>query len=123
MKTTRSSDANGIDPMIDALMKSTSPLAEADGHDFQAIPDVSEALTSLASNVESTDRVPTAPQRVVYADYGARITQSPDQWKVIRDGDLAAFDVTLTAAGQTAIHIPTPEEIHFEGPGVFHDVP
>ncbi|MGB4860233.1 MAG: hypothetical protein WBP11_13030 [Dokdonella sp.] len=122
-KTTGASDSNGMGPMIDALLKSTAPLADGDGHDSHAIPDVSEVLTSLASDVESTDRIPTAPQRAVYADYGPRLTKSLQLWNAIRDGDLAALNAKLTAAGQTAIHIPTPEEIHFDGPGVFRDVP
>ena len=109
--------------MIEALLISTVPLAEGDGHETTAIPAVSELLASPASDVESTDRIPTAPQRAVYADYGPRLTQSLDQWSMIRDRDLAALNAKLTAVGQTAIHIPTLEEIHFDGPGVFRDVP
>ncbi|MEO6076759.1 MAG: hypothetical protein ABIP56_08145, partial [Dokdonella sp.] len=117
------SHSSGTGPMIDALLKSTASLAKDDGHDSHAIPDVSEVLTSLASDVESTDRIPTAPQRAVYADYGPRLTTSLNQWNAIRDGDLAELNAKLTAAGQTAIHVPTLDEIHFEGPGVFRDVP
>ena len=118
-----SSDSSGTGPTIKALLQSTARLAEGEGHETSAIPAVSEVLASLASDVESTDRIPTAPQRAVYADYGARLTQSLDQWTAIRDGDLAAVNAKLTAAGQTAIHIPTLDEIHFDGPGVFRDVP
>lgn len=122
-KTSSASDVNGTGPMIDALLKSTAPLAKGDGHDSHAIPYVSEVLASLASDVESTDRIPTAPQRAVYADYAPRLTQSLNRWNAIRDGELAALNTKLTAAGQTAIHIPMPDEIHFDGPGVFRDVP
>lgn len=111
------------DPMIQALLKSTAPLAEGEGHETTAIPAVSEVLASLASDVESTDRIPTEPQRAVYADYEPRLNRSLDQWHAIRDGDLAALNAKLTAAGQAAIHVPTLEEIRFDGPGVFRDVP
>ena len=109
--------------MIESMLKSTAPLAEGEGHKTTAIPAVSEVLASLAGDVESTDRIPTAPQRAVYADYGARLTQSLGQWNTIRDGDLAALNAKLTAADQAAIHIPTLDEIHFDSPGVFRDVP
>ena len=122
-KASSATDASGAGPMIDSLLLVTSQFAEGNGQNSRSIPDVSEVLTSLASDVESTDRIPTAPQRSVYADYGTRLAQSLAQWNEIRDVDLAALNAKLTAAGQAVIHVPAADEIHFDGPGVFRDVP
>ncbi|MGA9342888.1 MAG: hypothetical protein WBV61_11245 [Rhodanobacteraceae bacterium] len=108
---------------IDALMKATAPLVEGQGKDTGSVPAISGVLASLETDVEGTDRAPTAPQRAVYADYSKRLAQSLDRWYTLRDRDLAALNAALAAAEKPAIKVPTPDEIHFDGPGEARDLP
>ena len=105
------------------LYASTTPIAEGNGSDVEGIPAISETLASLASDLEASDRAPTAPQRAVYADYGARLNSALDRWKTLREHDLVALNAILAREKIPAIMLPTLEEIHFDGPGQAKDLP
>ncbi|MGA8278818.1 MAG: hypothetical protein WB784_11575 [Rhodanobacteraceae bacterium] len=122
-KPTDASPSAELNASIDALMKATTSLVEGDGQHTTSVPAISAVLASLATDVETTDRAPTAPQRAVYADYTAKLAQSLDRWHALRDGDLATLNTKLTAAGKPAIKVPTLAQIHFEGSGVARDLP
>ncbi|HET6545641.1 MAG TPA: hypothetical protein VFG55_02715, partial [Rhodanobacteraceae bacterium] len=122
-KASDAASSPGLRQAIDAFMTATAPLVEGEGRDTASVPAISDVLASLATDVESSDRAPTAPQRAVYADYNARLTRSLARWHTLRDRDLAALDEKLAAAGKAAIRIPGLEEIHFDGPGEARDLP
>lgn len=123
MQAKADSAPDGTSADIDRLLKSTTPLVKGDGRDTTSVPAISGVLASLASDVEATDRAPTAPQHAVYADYSARLAKSLDRWHALRDHELAALNTKLTDAGKPAIRIPSVDEIHFDGPGEARDVP
>ncbi|MEO8460520.1 MAG: hypothetical protein ABI451_08325, partial [Dokdonella sp.] len=108
---------------IFALYASTTPIADGNGSDVEGIPAISETLASLASDIEASDRAPTAPQHAVYADYSEHLNTALDRWKALREHDLVALNAMLAREKMPEIALPTLAEIHFEGPGQAKDLP
>jgi photosystem II stability/assembly factor-like uncharacterized protein len=108
---------------IDALYAATTPLVSDASADKPGIATVSGVLSTLYTDVESADRVPTTAQRAVQADYDARLDALLQRWQGLRDGDLKAVDAQLIATGKPAIRLPTIDEIRLEGAGEAKDLP
>ena len=60
---------------------------------------VAAVLGPLATDLESADRPPTAPQREVLALYRQKAQAGIDRWKTLVDGPLRDLDRRLRAAG------------------------
>jgi photosystem II stability/assembly factor-like uncharacterized protein len=108
---------------IDALYAATTPLVSDASADKPGIATVSGVLSTLYTDVESADRVPTTAQRAVQADYDARLDALLQRWQALRESDLSKVDAQLAAAGRPAIRLPTTDEIRLEGAGEAKDLP
>ena len=76
--------------------------------DLGAIGDV---LSSMATDVEGSDRAPTQPQRALFAATNERLGRAGEHWSRIGHDELAAVDAALKAAGLAPITIPAADQI------------
>ncbi|MFO1406625.1 MAG: hypothetical protein U1F08_03720 [Steroidobacteraceae bacterium] len=121
--------AKPVVPRVEAAMKTLdgkfSPLqhGSGDGPGNLNLEDIGGTLRSLATDVESTDRAPTEPQRRALAETTARLDRALAQWAEVSGPALAKLNAALVAAGGTAIVLPPPERITLKGPRVSNELP
>ena len=110
---------------IDAFATELQPLASGDGDrpDNLNLSSIGGTLRSLASDLETTDRAPTEPQRRVLAETTARLDRALVRWNEVRGRPLDALNSQLAEAGTAAIEIPTPDRITLKGPSVSREIP
>jgi photosystem II stability/assembly factor-like uncharacterized protein len=84
---------------------------------------IGEVLRSVATDVESTDRAPTEPQRKVVAETAARLDRALASWNTLRETELPRLNKTLVAAGLPPIEIPPVDRIKVGGPSASREVP
>jgi photosystem II stability/assembly factor-like uncharacterized protein len=80
-------------------------------------------LRSVATDVESTDRAPTEPQRKVVTETAARLDRALAAWNSLRDTELPRLNKALAAAGLSPIEIPPLDRIKVSGPSASQEVP
>jgi photosystem II stability/assembly factor-like uncharacterized protein len=80
-------------------------------------------LRALATDIESSDRAPTAAQRKVLSEVRQRLDQASRLWRQARDAELPRLNAALTAAGSAPIVIPPLDDIRLSGPSVSREVP
>jgi tyrosine-protein phosphatase YwqE len=84
---------------------------------------INDGLTDIATDVEGADRAPTDGQRQVVAASDARYGKANAQWQQIRENDLAKLNQNLRSAGQAAVRVPAPDQIHREASEESEDMP
>ena len=80
-------------------------------------------LRSVATDVESTDRAPTEPQRKVVAETAARLDRALAAWNTLRETELPQLNTALVAAGLAPIEIPPVDKIRLSGPSASREIP
>ncbi len=99
------------------------PLRSGKGETAPNLGAIDEALVSLAVDIEGADRVPTAAQEQMLAEYRTRLDHALAQWQTLREHDLASLNAQLKRAGLSEIHVPTAAQIRIEGPAESADLP
>jgi photosystem II stability/assembly factor-like uncharacterized protein len=92
----------------------------ADDLNLKAIGGV---LRSTATDLESTDRAPTEPQRRVVAETAGRLERALAAWKQLRDTELPGLNAELVSAGLKPIEIPPVDKIRLSGPSASREMP
>jgi hypothetical protein len=110
---------------LNTFEKSVSPLTSGAGDkaDNVNLKAIGEALRSIATDVETTDRAPTEPQRRAVAETAARLKLALSSWKQVRDVDLPPLNASLASAGLPPIVIPPLDQIRLAGPSASREVP
>ena len=80
-------------------------------------------LADIESNLESTDRAPTAAQRAIAAETMAAIDQGWASWVKARDQDVASVSAALAKHGEPTLVIPAPEALAVKSPDGGEDLP
>ena len=110
---------------IDAFAPELQPLAsgDGDGPGNLNLSSIGGTLRSLASDLETTDRAPTAPQHRVLVETTARLDRALARWNEVRGRPLDTLNASLAEAGVPAIDIPPPDRITLKGPSVSREIP
>ena len=103
--------------------KQLEPLLADRGHDAPALATINDVLASLATDVDGADRLPTAVQETLLADYRVSLDHSLDVWKRLREIDLAALNTQIVAAGVPPIEVPLAQAIRLGGEAESKDLP
>ena len=83
----------------------------------------SGTLGGIETDLESADLPPTESQRQTVAGSTGRIDTLWTDWTSLRDGDLAALDTALAAAGEQRVVIPPPDRLIVVPPAGGEDLP
>jgi photosystem II stability/assembly factor-like uncharacterized protein len=97
-----------------------APLRKAEGEQAPNLAAIGDVLANLASDVEASDRAPTAAQRAVLSAQRARLDDALAQWRQRRDTDLPALNARLRRAGIAAVRVDAPAT---PGEGASRDLP
>jgi hypothetical protein len=106
----------GLSPALTAAAAAfdaaLSPLVEGEGELAPLnVAVIGGELGALQSDLEASDAAPTAPQRELYAQDGARLDRALQQWAQVKANDLPKLDAALKTAGMPTIdtHAAPPE--------------
>lgn len=115
----------GVVRALDTFEARLAPLVSGEGDrpDNLNLGAIGEALQSLATDLEASDRAPTGPQRRALAEVQARLERGLASWAESRSRGLATVNAALGRAGLEAIRIPPVETIRPGGPGASREVP
>ncbi len=108
---------------IEAFEKKLSPFREGKGEAAPNIGAITSELTSLTTDVEGVDAVPTGAQRKVLAEYRGHLARANERWSATKQQDLAGLNGTLVMAGIKEIHVPVADEIYIGEPSEGKDLP
>jgi photosystem II stability/assembly factor-like uncharacterized protein len=108
---------------VEALLKQTAPLVSGSGENSMNLRAINDGLTDIATDVEGADRAPTDGQRQVVAASAARYGKASARWQQLRENDLARLNQNLRGAGQAAVKVPEPDQIHQEASEESEDMP
>ena len=108
---------------IDAFGKKLEPLRTDHGHEAPALATIGDQLTSLATDVEGADRLPTEAQKALLAECRSRLDQTIALWSGLRGQDLVALNMQIASAGRRPIKVPTAEQITLGGDAESKDLP
>ena len=115
--TSPTTDA-AVTAAVTALLESTQRPKTAPSFDRS-----STVLTAIATDLESSDRAPTAPQQRVAARAMAQIDTLWNPWVKLRDQELASVNVALRAQGLSPVVVPAAEQLVFKPPEGGEDLP
>jgi len=105
------SDGQAALAAISAFKTASAALRSGKGDASEDLGAIGDALSSIATDVESSDRAPTQPQRGLLAASNERLGRATERWTRVQDKELAAVDAALKAAGIAAITVPAPDQI------------
>ena len=110
---------------LDEFDKHLAPLNSGAGDraDDLNLLAIGGVLRSIATDVESTDRAPTEPQRRVVAETSARLDRALAAWKSARENELPRLNTALVSAGIATIEIPPLDKIKLSGPSASREIP
>ncbi len=92
----------------------SKPLLAGEGDASENFATLGEVLSSLAADIEGSDRTPTRPQRDLLAATNQRLDRAARRWDQIRAGELAQLKARFRAAGLADITVPEAEQIQLE---------
>jgi photosystem II stability/assembly factor-like uncharacterized protein len=113
-------------PLKDALAAfaaKVQPLRAGKGEAAPSFGSIGGILADLYTDVEGTDRAPTAAQQQVLDENRTRLDRVLAQWQSARGGDLTALNARLKQVHLETIHVPAPDEIRIEGESESEDMP
>lgn len=94
-----------------------APLQFGEGADSENLGDIGGVLSSIAGDLEGSDRAPTQPQHEVVAAADARLDRALKRWDSVQKGELAALNAALKSAGNAEIRVPAADQVRL------HDAP
>ena len=107
---------------IEAFEKKLSPFREGKGEDAPNIGAIAGESTSLATDVEGADAVPTDSQQRVLTEYRNRLARASERWSVVSENELPVLNRAMNSAGLKEIHLPA-GEIQIGEPPESKDLP
>ncbi len=108
---------------IEKFKLASEPLRSGDNDNSESFDAVGGVLSSIATDIEGSDRAPTRPQRDLLAATNARLDRGVALWERVQGADLAEFNVQLKAAGLTQIAVPTADRINLDQAPESKDLP
>lgn len=112
-----------LETMARDLTQALKPLLNDNGHDGPSLSTINDVLSSLATDIEGADRLPTSPQKNLLADYRAKLDRSIELWHGLRDGKQKALNTGMHAANMHEITVPTAAQIELGGEAESKDLP
>ncbi len=110
---------------LNAFDKQIAPLSGSSG-DLPGntnLKSTGEALRSIASDLEASDRAPTSGQQQTLAGISERLDRAVSMWSEYRSGALSRLNASLDGAGIAPIAIPPLESIRLAGPSASRERP
>ncbi|MDR3388114.1 MAG: hypothetical protein P4L92_13780 [Rudaea sp.] len=104
-------------PVLAAMEKfnnASGPLRSGENDTSEEFDAIGEALSSLATGVEGSDRAPTQPQHELLAATNARLDRGVARWEEVKRGELAQLNAQLKAAGSAQITVPAADQIRLD---------
>ena len=110
---------------LEAFDKQLAPLRTGAGDraDNLNLKSIGGVLRSTATDLESSDRAPTEPQRRVVAETADRLDRALASWAKLRDQELPRLNAELASAGVAPIEIPPLDKIRLSGPSASREMP
>ncbi|MGH8157402.1 MAG: WD40/YVTN/BNR-like repeat-containing protein [Rhodanobacter sp.] len=108
---------------VDSLRTKTTPLVSGSSETSLNLHAMSDALTAMATDVESADDAPTGGQQQALAEYQSNLDKALAQWRTLRTTDLPKLNGQLHEAGIAAITVPAPGQAHIDEAGESQDMP
>ena len=96
---------------ISAFKTASAALRSGKGDASEDLGAIGDALSSIATDVEGSDRAPTQPQRALLAATNERLGHAAERWVRVQGSELKALDAALKAAGLAAINVPAADKI------------
>ncbi len=118
-----SSDKQAALAAISAFKTASAPLRSGKGDASEDLGAIGDVLSSIATDVEDSDRAPGQPQHDLLAASNERLGRATERWTRVRDKELAAADAALKAAGIAAITVPAPDQIKLSSEPDSDDLP
>jgi photosystem II stability/assembly factor-like uncharacterized protein len=101
----------------------TKTLVEGDGETKLNLSAISATLADIATDVEGTDRAPTAAQRAVFKETQRHTDQALAYWKALRGQDLAKLNANLRRVGLIQIVVPPADQLRYDVSAESSDLP
>ena len=99
---------------IAKLKDASKPLRAGEGDASENFATLGEVLSSLAADIEGSDRTPTRAQRDLLAATNQRLDHAARRWDQIRAGEIAELNAQFKAAGLADITVPEADQIQPE---------
>ena len=123
----RSSNAGRRNVLValDSFDKRVAPLAGSAGDlpNNTNLKSIGEALRSIETDLEGSDRAPTKGQQRALAETGQRLDRALSLWNKIRSSELARLNASLESANLAPIVVPPLESIKLSGPSASRERP
>jgi photosystem II stability/assembly factor-like uncharacterized protein len=108
---------------VDHFAEATKPLSSGEGDSTDNFDSIGEVLSTLAADLEGSDRAPTQPQREVLAATNQRLQRAFTRWDSVKQQELAQLNAQLRAAGQSEIKVPAADQIRLDDAQEGKDLP
>jgi hypothetical protein len=108
---------------IAKFKEASKPLLAGEGDASENFTTLGEVLSSLAADIEGSDRTPTRPQRDLLAAANQRLDRAAKVWDQVRAGELAQLNAQFKAAGLADIIVPEADQIQLERAPEAKDLP
>ncbi len=108
---------------IASFKAAIKPLKSGEGDSSENLAGIGEVIAALATDLESSDGAPTAPQRAVLAASTQRLDKAVARWAAIKKQELRALDASLQKSGKAAVSIPAADVITIKHAPESKDVP
>ncbi|HSC13315.1 MAG TPA: hypothetical protein VLC97_20245 [Rhodanobacteraceae bacterium] len=96
---------------ISDFKAASAALRSGKGDTSEDLGAIDEALSSIITDIEASDRAPTQPQRGLLAASNERLGRATERWTHVKDKELAIVDAALKAAGIAGIAVPAADQI------------
>jgi photosystem II stability/assembly factor-like uncharacterized protein len=122
-KTGRAAAQTPLGEAIAVFAKKIQPLREGKGEAAPNLATISDVLATLATDVEGSDRAPTAAQTQLLDVYRERTDRALAIWREQLERELPPLNAQLKQAGLTEVRVPAPGDIRITVPAESVDMP
>ena len=117
------SDNQGALAAISTFKTASEPLRSGKGDASEDLGAIGDTLSSIATDIEASDRTPTQPQHALLAATNERLGRAAERWVRVQNSELARVDAAFKAAGLAAINVPAADQINLTSAPESVDVP
>jgi photosystem II stability/assembly factor-like uncharacterized protein len=100
-----------------------APLQSGEGADSENLGDIGGVLSSVAGDLEGSDRAPTQPQRDVVAAADARLDRAMKRWESVQKNALPALNAAIKASGKAELQVPAADKVRLRDAPESKDLP
>ena len=104
-------------PLLAAVAKfqaASESLRSGENDSSESFDAIGEALSSLGTDIEGSDRAPTRPQHELLAALHARLDRGSARWESVKRSELPQLNAQLKAASLTQITVPAADQIRLD---------